>query len=334
MPVSLNALVQTYLDDKEFQEENRRIIQSRDDSLPTFKRIMNQFIDRTITFSSFREQIDKSLLTRDNWGLRGMDFLMELNKLAKFHMGPSNINPEQVNSKLRDILTGLDAHNLGERIEQFHAFLVHERERLKHEDAARGTIVSPGNSTIIISVFAFWLDWSSGGIIYYLSMRRGLKTLIDFGLVPHVDGLRMERDRIIVESAVEHQAVMHLVKFLVNKTPELKSRYAVERFLLWVTGHPEALIEDGEGDDRESEDKEDSDVRIVIEHKPLAPVPEPLLTQRIAELRERILVDEKVIRRVYHGLLAGHVILTGPPGTGKTELARYQNCCGDPVLKT
>jgi hypothetical protein len=54
----------------------------------------------------------------------------------------------------------------------------------------------------------------------------------------------------------------------------------------------------------------------------LAPVPELQLQGRIAELRKHIMVEERLVQRIYHALLNGHVILTGPPGTGKTELAQ------------
>ncbi len=320
MTASLDTIVQTYLNDTEYLDEQRRITQSRDNSLPTLRKILVPFIEETIDLRAFREQIDKALSPpRENWGARGTDFLMELNKLVKYHTvnADGSINPE-IERELRSLLTGLNAQAVGQRIGRFYTFLQQERERFRQEGRPRGTNVSPGNSAIIISLFARWLDWTGKLVIYYVSVRRGLKLLLDAGLLPQAEGLRIKGDGVVVQSDTDHQAVMQALDSLAVVAPQLKLGSKLdwaEDFLLWISMHPDVF-------DAEAPGESAAPIVRIIEHGPLAPTPEPRLSELIAELRRHILIDEKLVRRIYHALLAGHVILTGPPGTGKTELAR------------
>jgi 5-methylcytosine-specific restriction enzyme B len=71
-------------------------------------------------------------------------------------------------------------------------------------------------------------------------------------------------------------------------------------------------------------------LQAALDGKPDIPPPEQAalkqsehLDRCLAELAEELIIDSKVVRRVYRSLLAGrHVVLSGPPGTGKTELAQ------------
>lgn len=318
MPANLNAIVQAYLNDTEFLEEGRRVTEIRDKSLPNLKRIILDFINKTSDLNTFRENIDKALPTRETWGARGTAFLMELNKLAKNHaINIDGSKNAEVENTLRQMFTELTAENLGKRIEQFYIFLQHERDRFRQENRPRLTNASLGNCALFISLFAHWLDWAGVTVIYYPSLLIGLKMLLDAEVLLAPKGLRTKLDRVALYTEADHQSVMQLLANLHSTKPQLKEitgPYWAERFLLWITLHPEAL--------EEIENVSETPIVRTIQSGPLLPTPEPQLTQQINELRRHILIDEKLVRRIYHALLAGHVILTGPPGTGKTVLAQ------------
>ncbi|NTU78490.1 MAG: AAA domain-containing protein [Chloroflexales bacterium] len=307
MPVSLQTVIETYLADEAYHATWKRNVGERDASLVRLRPIIDRFISRSSTMSVFREELDRGLRAGDDWGATGTGFLMELNKLAKNYSAAGE-------TALRRLLDGLTAANLGQRIEEFHAFAVAQKQQIKGNSA-----VSPGNSAFIMSMFAFWLDRDAAPPIYYVSLRRGIKRLIDAGVIQKASGLQLGYDAVDVRSAVSHEAVVQVISEVAATDSRLANGpYWKEIFFLWVDQNPGVLVSENEieiGDEK-------SATATIIPHEPLPATPPALLRRLIADLRRHILIEDELVRRIYHGLLAGHVILSGPPGTGKTELAR------------
>jgi AAA domain (dynein-related subfamily) len=319
---TLTSLIEMYLQDRGFNERSRSVIQSRTNRITALKGAVEQFIGSTSTLTQLREQIDRSLGAgptggdTDSWGIRGRNFTEALEKFANNH----DAEESRVADTLHRLLRGLKAENLGERIGEFYTFLSAEEKRFQDAGRPVGENVPPGYSAFIISMFAFWLDSAGQPIIYYQHLCRGMKLLLNLGLLPRTEGLRIAHDRIEIQTEADHEEFLAALEALLSADPQLIrgipgiEAFWAERFTLWITHHPYEL------EQITKEDVQQNEGRIIDENLPL--IEEARLQIAINQLRQRILIDEKLVRRIYHALLAGHVILTGPPGTGKTELAK------------
>ena len=350
---ALDEVAERYLDDGDFQKTRQNLVQLRNDTIPTFQEITGRFIRGESSLNTFCNQLQNTLSSGEDWGANGFGFMMELNKLKKYHDEQGAI----AETELRVVLTNLNASNMGQRIERFYLFLLAERDRLRHEGKSSGMTVSARNSAFIISLFTYWLDPVGKPIVYYDSMRKGLYILIKANLLPIPTNLQMGANTVEVRSDADHKACLELVEYMARQIPQVKiNTYWAEYFCLWVTQQfhslsdstttliketditgllSQAPVKNQDGVIKEAAADYALNVPLaqdaagttgtrpeIIRHDRLQPTPEPLLTTLIREVQRYILVDEVVIRHIYHALLAGHVILTGPPGTGKTELAR------------
>ena len=85
---SLDAVVQKYLQDNDFQQARQEVAEKRRATIPYYNAIINKFIDGTYNLDEFRNDL-KTLHQEKFWGASGPGFLMVLNKLANNHV-PTN----------------------------------------------------------------------------------------------------------------------------------------------------------------------------------------------------------------------------------------------------
>ncbi|HVB25618.1 MAG TPA: hypothetical protein VNG51_27015 [Ktedonobacteraceae bacterium] len=215
---ALDEVAQQYLDDVDFQKTRQNLVQRRDDSIPTFQTITARFVRGESNLNTFCNQLQNVLTSGEDWGANGFGFMMELNKLKKYHDEQGTI----AETELRTVLTNLNASNMGQRIERFYLFLLGERDRLRHEGKSHGMTVSARNSAFIISLFTYWLDPTGKPIVYYDSLRKGLYILIKANLLPVPSHLEMGPNTVDVRSDADHIACMELVAYMSRQIPQVK----------------------------------------------------------------------------------------------------------------
>src|SRR6266852_6913984 len=163
MGITLPDVVQAYFEDQEFQQQWSSLATKRDASIPKLQDVTLRFIRAELEMKTFCSQLEKTLRSDEDWGATSFGFMMELNKLNKYHNDTSAFAEEHLRETLRD----LNKATLGEHIEEFYSFLLKERERLRHEGKSGAMIVPASRSPFILSLFAFWLDPEKQPIIYY-----------------------------------------------------------------------------------------------------------------------------------------------------------------------
>lgn len=307
----LKTITRHYLDDDEFLNFQRTLIARRHNTLPGLQHIIGDFVQQRTDIKTFRDELSKHLHQpeHDDWGAKGT-WMMTLSQLVGNH-------DHEAETKLRQILDGLNAHNVAERFEDFAAFLNAEKQR--HPQQIK-KLAAPGISPYFITLLADWLDPKGNVIVVWPTVREGLYVLRTNSVLPSTLSLKATTNGIEVSTA-EHYHAMQQAFDWINKTePQLTQiiDWGDERFMVWVQDHkhdiPSWL---------ESEAPVET-VAVAIEDAALAFIPRERLAERIGALRRRLLIPEDLIERIYSALMLGqHVILSGPPGTGKTRLAEY-----------
>ena len=207
MATSLDLIVSHYLQDKSYQQEHQEMTRSRDESIAFYKSIIQRFTNNKAPLASLRAELNA--LNKDRfWRANGTGFLLEIRKLDSNH-SPSK--PE-LSTMIRMLLDGLNAQNVGRRIEQWSLLMFEEGERMLKLGMHPSLRAAPANSSFIVSLLALWLDRAAEPSIYHHDLRLGLASLVNAHLLPSVADARIDAGGIVIVTEADHYITQHLLR--------------------------------------------------------------------------------------------------------------------------
>ncbi len=299
---NLRIIANRYLNDYAAVEKAKQEETDRKATIARLQGMITSFVEEQSTLSEMRTAIDSYLHQHNYWGTSGF-WQMTLNQLANYH----GVEGEAI---LRKALTGLNNETFGQHLDQLAQDLQGEKQRLSDH---KNKLAAPGKSPFLLGAFATWLDPDGDVLVPWPSFRKGLKVLYDNKALPKTDGLTISWE-VQISNAVEYAAVQEAVAAIEMTAPDLTKAgdFWAERFLDWVFQRRLEIPAWLSG----------KAVAISFPDEPLPAIEPAVLAERIAELRRELLISEDIIERIYRALVMGrHIILSGPPGTGKTQLA-------------
>lgn len=299
---NLRRLAQRYMNDVDALAHARQTEHARAAALPGVQTLLNAFIAQDLSLKEMSHQLDAYIRPRNFWGTKGI-WQMTLNQLAMYHGSEGGVI-------LHEALDDLDHNNFPQRMEQFTERLRSEKQRLTGQGQR---LAAPGRAPFFLGVFASWLDPDGDVLVPWPTLRNGLKVLHDHHALPKTDGLTVTWE-VQISTAAEYAAAQDAVAAIAATVPALAetSDFWAERFTAWVYEHRAQV----------AAWLDEKEIVVSFPDEPLRAIEPDVLRERIAELRRELLISVDVIERVYRALALGrHVILSGPPGTGKTQLA-------------